>query len=409
MNANSLTAYGKYRESYARTVTACCLCVLIIILTAGLWPFHVPKNDVEWLKNENGLRFGRHASIVSLGSFNADSVNDDGATLEVWLNPGSTKGKATILAFDGAAHAGEPFTLYQDAHSLGIRRYNIDPQGTVRTSVFEVANIFQNAKRVFIAVILNENVTSVYVDGVLATVSERLGDSPNNLTGRLVVGSSPRSDDSWSGEILGLATYSEPLTPVQVEHHYQNWAAGQLLVNEKHGAVALYRFNEHGGDEVHNEVNSATNLTIPPHYFVLHLPLLDSAWRRQSHGWSYWQDVGINIAGFIPVGFFFLAYCSIVRPIKRPIVAVLLFGFALSLAIEVLQSFLPTRDSDMTDVITNTLGTVVGLVLYRTSWVQGIWQRFAMFFLRPHKRDQTSTDTGPFNSCNKPHCDVGQE
>jgi len=67
--------------------------------------------------------------------------------------------------------------------------------------------------------------------------------------------------------------------------------------------------------------------------------------------------------GFVPLGFFFTAYFSLVRPIRRPRVMVLLFGLTLSLFIEITQYFLPTRASSMTDVITNTLGTAIGVAI----------------------------------------------
>jgi glycopeptide antibiotics resistance protein len=73
----------------------------------------------------------------------------------------------------------------------------------------------------------------------------------------------------------------------------------------------------------------------------------------------------LNIAGFIPLGFFFTVYFSLVRPIPRPRIMVVVLGLTISLTIETAQYFLPTRDSSMTDVITNTLGTAIGVAFYQ--------------------------------------------
>ena len=53
-----------------------CFAVLCVILTLGLWPFHSPKNEVTWLGNHNGLRFGRTA-LSSSGAFQMTSAESE--------------------------------------------------------------------------------------------------------------------------------------------------------------------------------------------------------------------------------------------------------------------------------------------------------------------------------------------
>lgn len=49
---------------------------------------------------------------------------------------------------------------------------------------------------------------------------------------------------------------------------------------------------------------------------------------------------------------------------RRQSLVVVCSGFALSLAIELTQVFLPTRSSSLTDLCANTVGTALGVLLF---------------------------------------------
>ena len=105
-----------------------------MILVAGLWPFCAPKNDVEWLKGANGLRFGRNGIVASVNGFRTASP-DGASSLEILLQPERVNGSGTILAFDSSPDPNFPFALRQYGANLAfnaavsIRRGNWSGHG----------------------------------------------------------------------------------------------------------------------------------------------------------------------------------------------------------------------------------------------------------------------------------------
>jgi VanZ family protein len=78
----------------------------------------------------------------------------------------------------------------------------------------------------------------------------------------------------------------------------------------------------------------------------------------------YWTglDLGLNLAGYLPLGFLLAsAFTARFKPGRAALLALLLAA-TLSLAMEVLQNYLPSRVSSNLDLATNTLGALVGVL-----------------------------------------------
>jgi VanZ family protein len=351
---------------------AFCAAVLCAILCAGLWPFWAPKNDVEWLKS-GGLAFGRHGSVVSAGPLQAEERSGDSGTLEVQLRSTHSRSSSTILSFYESAHPGEPFSMHQVGDSLVIRRNNVDANGVSRTALFTVDALFQKQNgSIVVGVTLNARGMSVYVNGALVQAFP-LSGTWNDLTGRIVLANSPTANDSWAGEITRLAIYRHELTASQMASDHTSWLADQKRMPPlDQSAVAFYLFDEHEGKVAHNSLDATTDLFIPTRYFVLHPEVMRTPWREYHQTWSYWKDILVNIGGFIPFGFCICVFLTSMQRIIHPATLTIVLGLLTSLTIEVLQAFLPTRSSGMTDLITNTLGTAIGVLICRTVIGRGL-------------------------------------
>jgi hypothetical protein len=347
-----------------------CICILGGIMFAGLWPFRAPINEVEWLPRENGLQFGNRGIVTSAKAFHTASPRGP-CSLEVSLQPDRISGSGTILAFDDSVDPKDDFALRQFTDGLAIQRPEIDARGNRARLWWKTDNVFHKEKREILTITSAQGKIVLYVNGIPANASTQFGLVSEDLIGRLVLGGSAVRDN-WSGRITGLAIYDIALTPSQVEDDFVRWTREDrsIVDGEKH-PIALYLFDERRGSMVRDQMDSGNDLAIPARYFVLHPPFLEPVWapyRSRWDGWmtrSYWSDVLLNVAGFVPLGFFLTAYLSRVRLLASTRMTTIFLGLAVSLTIEIAQYFLPTRNSSMTDLLTNTIGTAVGATLYK--------------------------------------------
>lgn len=73
------------------------------------------------------------------------------------------------------------------------------------------------------------------------------------------------------------------------------------------------------------------------------------------------REASLNVLMMVPLGFLL----PLVNQNKYKLKRVLFYAFSLSLIIELLQIFSPLRSSDVTDLITNTVGGLVGYLLFK--------------------------------------------
>jgi hypothetical protein len=348
-----------------------CAAVLCITLTLGLWPFHGPPNQVAWLPDANGISFGNAGTVLSSGDFFSGEAGvpaDSGFSLEIWAQPHPWLRNATLLTFYNPQTTGE-MIIAERLDDLDLRSGHPDPPNQWHVAKLLVRGMFRRARPVFITIACGRQGTAIYTDGVLHIISPTVLVPATDFAGRLVLGDSPVQPDSWRGQILGLAIYATELTREQTAHHHATWSAhGRPEIRETEQNLALYLFQERSGSVVHDSAfhngsaSRSMNLYVPERYEVIDKALLEPLWQEFNWSRSYWSAAAKNIVGFVPLGFCF-CFWLVTRQTKHAMGWTLIIGFAVSMTIEVLQWFLPTRDSGMSDLITNSIGTGCGILL----------------------------------------------
>lgn len=345
---------------------------VVAVLIATLEPFNpFPRNGVTWLQGTKGIKFQNAGLVVSNETLTpVETDGPESYTLELLLRPATTKSvyTNTILAFDAPTPSTE-LLMRQWTDGLAISHEEaVEQDGTKAAEVY-LPHVFRLGTLVLVTISSGPDGTMVYLDGQLRQLFPRFRILRKDLSGKIVLGTSPVAYHPWVGELSGLAIYSKQMRPGDVLRHYKEWNHPSALPDLE-GAIARYSFVEAARHEVRNDVPSGPNLEIPARFRVPHKGLLLSPAQERKVNRTYAFDVLTNIAGFVPLGLIGCAYFSWTRSRWKAILLTTAACGILSFAIEVLQYYIPSRGSGITDVITNTLGAALGAMLLHQGTVR---------------------------------------
>ncbi len=360
------------QKRFAFLLWAMSLLCLMILLLAGLWPLNFnPPNMVDWFPHQNGIRFSGKGMVYGPNPFKSskDPEFRNALTIELWARPYSNRywGLPRILTFCDIRKA-DTFFIEQWRSDLILRyeRKGGGKSGGKSYRQIGFPGAFVDGARHFISITSGPAGTTFYLDG-RPVKNYRLFSLPVEnveLSEYVVLGNSSSGQEQWKGSLTGLAFYDRCLSAEEVYQDYRSWTQNGHPGAPEEGLVALYLLDEGGGHLLRNHRGPAQDLEFAEAFRPLKRIILELPWLGFRFNPTYLQDVAINVLGFVPFGFFLAALLmntpSLSR--RRAYVLTLLVGGTISLLIELTQAFLPTRNSNLRDLLCNLFGTALGLL-----------------------------------------------
>ena len=346
---------------------------LFIILAVGLKPrgFRF-ANQVSWIGDQPGIRF-KNFGIAYTNPFNdlikENLSSDDGFSMELAMKPASYHSRR--FKFILALHDGKDSDqlLVGQWRSWLIFMNGDDYPHNRKTKRISVNADSPSPIARFVTITTGKAGTVVYFDGEPVGANKALTlKIPTEGKTRLTLGNSIYGKHPWRGDIYGLAIYDYPLSSQEAELHFNLWAKNMnfSFAGNSHPSL-LYLFDEMEGTRVLDHAGGNHHLELPSRMKILERKILVPPWKEIRFDRSYLQDNIINLIGFVPFGF--ILFATFIRFggafEKHGVLITVAFCFSVSIALELLQSWIPSRSSQMADLVLNTLGGFTGTLLYR--------------------------------------------
>lgn len=347
--------------------------MLLLILYSGLhFKGASIVNGVTWLDGRDGIRFDRSGIVYAQGvslPVRQSGAQTDGLTIELALKPlaENNDGHFRILLLLHGGDDAEQLIVGQWRSWLVIM--NGDDYDARRRRARISVDTLTPAEERFVTITSGNEGTAVFIDGQRAKYNRDLylrvpGDGKPI---QLVLGNSIYGRHPWAGEIYGLAYDDRVRSETDTRQHFQSWTREHSFAFARRlNPAGLYVFDEGRGRRVVDHAKGQQDLTIPAQMTILTKEFLAPAFGNTEYNLSLFQDMVINITGFIPMGFLLSTLLWHMRGhafTRRLLIAMLVCG-VISLTIEIAQAWIPSRSSQMSDFILNTLGAGAGVILH---------------------------------------------
>jgi hypothetical protein len=335
-----------------------------------------PTNNIEWLPASEGLCFKRFAIAYTDDFFPPSDAagKDAGLTIEIaFRSLDLTSGNYGYLLSVYAGDDRSQLLIGQWRHWILIMN-GADHDGRLGTRKVAVDISGSEGHTNLLTITSGRKGTSVYLDGKLAKTDPKLQLSYPYQAGRtwLTLGNSLYGHHPWHGLLAGLALYDIAIDPEEVMEHEAQWAAGSFAgINGGIAPKIRYRFDLHATGQVNNIAGKDYPLHVPEWMVILKKEIL--SWRQVLNRmkWNIAQDMVINLLGFMPLGWMLCATLSRLGGFagRRYLWLAVGLAFAFSLSLEIVQAWIPSRDSSLIDLIMNTLGAAAGSWIYSVGWL----------------------------------------
>lgn len=341
------------------------------ILHAGLRPYDFRRpNRIDWKNDQRGIGFGGDAVVRTLHgwSWRADSEPAE-LSIETWVVPDR------IVEADGGILLGlfderdpPPLLIAQWKSALYLRVRNQGDRFRNRPKGYrdlQFVHALEPGRELFLALTSGPGGTRLYTDAEPARdgrSSIPLVEPGERLAGRIYLGAMQDLGRGWYGRIRGLALYRTALTQAQIAEHAQSVARGGIArLAGAPGIAALYDFTRVPADRIQSSIPGAPVFRVP----ALFRPDAPRFLGFHESDLGLRQDLVLNVCAFVPYGFLLFVALRRWRAATRggALRWVIASAGSTSLALELVQAFLPFRVSSLTDLFTNVAGALLGAAL----------------------------------------------